>query len=96
MIVVGLRCANLTYIRQLGLRLFATQRNCIFGRNAEPQLGETPMANAKLGLGVPKLRDFYNADITCGVTGFSTPSLMFRMLIKHPNVSVGVTNPDRH
>ena len=51
MSVVGLRCANPTYIRQVGLRLFASQHNYIFGRNAEPQLGESPMVSAKLGLG---------------------------------------------
>jgi len=30
------------------------------------------------------------------VTGFITPLLRFRKLLKYPNVSVGVANPDRH
>ncbi len=29
------------------------------------------------------------------VTGFATPALTFQKLLKQPNVSVGVTNPDR-
>ena len=28
------------------------------------------------------------------MTGFATPLLTFRKLLKHPNVSVGVANPE--
>jgi len=54
-----------------------------FGRGYKPRPAWNHIATSETGF------------VTSG-TGLAAPSLTFRKLLKHPNVSVGVTNPDWH